>query len=50
MDDKIKKQWDVAANLGKDARKSIKGNNLAYYLDKLKEVREHTLTELAKAR
>jgi uncharacterized damage-inducible protein DinB len=47
-DDTIKKQWDVAANLGKDARKSIKGNNLAYYLDKLKGVREHTLAELEK--
>lgn len=47
-DDMTKKQWDVAANLGKDARKSIKGNNLAYYLDKLKEGREHTLAELEK--
>jgi uncharacterized damage-inducible protein DinB len=47
-DDMTKKQWDVAANLGKDARKGIKGNNLAYYLDKLKEVREHTLAELRK--
>jgi uncharacterized damage-inducible protein DinB len=48
VDDKDKKQWGDAASLGKDARKSIKGNNLAYYLDKLREVREHTLAELGK--
>jgi uncharacterized damage-inducible protein DinB len=48
VDDNDKKQWGAAAGLGKDARKSIKGNNLAYYLDKLKEVREHTLAELQK--
>ena len=47
-DSKDKKQWDVAVSLGKEARKSIKGNNLAYYLDKLREVREHTLAELEK--
>jgi uncharacterized damage-inducible protein DinB len=48
VDDKTKKRWDAAASLGKEARKSIKGNNLAYYLDNLKEVREYTLAELAK--
>ncbi len=47
-EEKDKKQWGVAASLCKEARKSIKGNNLAYYLDKLKEVREHTLAELEK--
>lgn len=48
LDDKTKKQWDPPALLGEEARKSIKGNNLAYYLEKLKEVREHTLAELQK--
>jgi uncharacterized damage-inducible protein DinB len=48
VDDETKKQWDAPAALGKEARKKIKGNNLAYYLDKLKEVRAHTLAELEK--
>lgn len=48
-DDTTKKQWDIAASLGKDARKSIKGHNLAYYLDKLREVREHTLASYKNA-
>jgi uncharacterized damage-inducible protein DinB len=48
LDDKTKKQWDAPALLGEGARKSIKGNSLAYYLDKLKDVREHTLAELQK--
>jgi uncharacterized damage-inducible protein DinB len=45
-DDTTKKQWDAPAGLGAAARKSIKGNKLAYYLDILKEVREQTLAEL----
>jgi uncharacterized damage-inducible protein DinB len=47
-DDTTKKQWDAPAVLGAAARKSIKGNKLAYYLDILKDVREHTLAELRK--
>jgi uncharacterized damage-inducible protein DinB len=47
-DDETKKEWNVPAILGKEARKSIKGHELAYYLDKLKAVRERTLTELQK--
>ena len=43
-----KKKWDVAANLGEPARKSIKGNSLDYYLNLLRETREHTLAELKK--
>ena len=42
------KEWGAAARLGDEARKSIKGHQLAYYLGKLKEVREHTLAELRK--
>ncbi len=41
-------QWGAAARLGDEARKAIKGHELNYYLDKLKEVREHTLAELQK--
>lgn len=48
VDDETKKEWNVPAALGKEARKSIKGHDLAYYLDKLKAVRERTLTELQK--
>jgi uncharacterized damage-inducible protein DinB len=42
------KEWGAAARLGDEARKSIKGRELPYYLGKLKEVREHTLAELRK--
>jgi uncharacterized damage-inducible protein DinB len=42
------KEWGAAARLGDEARKNIKGHELAYYLAKLKEVRERTLAELRK--
>jgi uncharacterized damage-inducible protein DinB len=48
FDDETKKEWNLPANLGKDARQRIKGHDLAYYLDKLKTVRESTLAELKK--
>jgi uncharacterized damage-inducible protein DinB len=48
VDSETEKQWGAPARLGKEARKSIKGHELAYYLDKLKEVRQHTLAELQK--
>ena len=48
VDREIEKEWGPPARLGKEARKSIKGHELAYYLDKLKEVRERTLAELQK--
>ncbi len=47
-DDATKKRWDPAVLLGEAARKEIKGNQLGYYLDALKEVRQHTLAELGK--
>ena len=42
------KEWGVPAGLGEAARQTIRGHELAYYLDRLREVREHTLTELRK--
>jgi len=48
FDDATKKRWGAAAGLGDAARKAIKGNKLGYYLDLLKEVREHSLAELRK--
>src|SRR4051812_19553041 len=48
FDDATQKRFGAAALLGDAARKEIKGNKLGYYLDILKEVREHTLTELGK--
>jgi len=48
VDRETEKQWSTPARLGKEARKSIKEHDLAYYLDKLKEVRQHTLAELQK--
>jgi len=47
-DDATKKRWSAAALLGDAARKEIKGHKLGYYLDLLREVREHTLVELGK--
>jgi hypothetical protein len=44
-DKEIKKEWDVAMGLGEEGRKKIKGNNLDYYLGKLKEVRDVTIAE-----
>ena len=47
-DEDTRTQWDVPMKLGEEARKTIKGNNLEYYLDTLKKVRERTLVELRK--
>jgi len=43
-----KKNWNTASGLGDEARKIIKGNSLDFYLQKLKDVREHTLKEFSK--
>jgi uncharacterized damage-inducible protein DinB len=48
VDSETEKRWGAAARLGEEARKSIKGQELAYYLDGLKQVRAHTLAELEK--
>lgn len=42
-----KDEWSIASSLGAKARESIKGNDLDFYLDKLKTVRENTMKELA---
>jgi uncharacterized damage-inducible protein DinB len=47
-DENIKTQWDLPMNLGEAARKTIKGRNLDYYLNALKEVRQSTLLEFKK--
>ncbi len=36
------KEWDAAAKLGNKGREEIKGNDLNYYLNKLKEIRYTT--------
>jgi len=46
--DSVSQKWDVPMSLGDAARKTIKGNNLQYYLDILNETRGHSLTELRK--
>jgi uncharacterized damage-inducible protein DinB len=43
-----KSKWDVPMRLGEDARKSIKGNNLDYYISALNETREKTTAEFRK--
>src|SRR6266404_9715908 len=45
-DSETEKQWGAPARLGNEARKSVKGHELVYYLEKLKTVRERTLAEL----
>jgi uncharacterized damage-inducible protein DinB len=42
------KEWAVAMDLGEPARQTIKGHNLDYYLNLLREVREKTLGEFRK--
>jgi len=44
----IKSEWGAASKLGKSGRKQIIGNEIGYYLEKLKEVREDTKKEFAK--
>ena len=44
----IKEEWDVPSGLGEKGREQIKGNDIAYYLSKLEEVREVTKKEFAK--
>ena len=43
--EKDKNRFDIAMNLGEKARKTIKGNNLDFYLGALAEVRENTIKE-----
>lgn len=47
-DDSIKKKWNIPMSLGQEARKTIKGNSLEYYLNILKETREKTIEEFKK--
>src|SRR5215471_8897445 len=47
-DEPTVKEWGVPAGLGEAARQTIRGHELAYYLYRLREVREHTLAELRK--
>jgi hypothetical protein len=44
----FKEKWGMPMDLGEPARKSIKGNNLDYYLNVLNETREKTLAEFRK--
>ena len=48
FDEETRKEWHLPASLGQEARKRIKERDLAYYLEKLKSVRAHTLAELKK--
>ncbi len=42
------RRWNPAVNLGEEARRTIRGNPPAYYLDVLHETREKTLSEFKK--
>lgn len=41
-------KWGAAMNLGDAGRSSIKGHNIAFYQDSIRDVREKTLAEFAK--
>jgi hypothetical protein len=43
-----KKKWNTAMNLGEAAQKQIKGKPLEYYLERVNEVRDKTLSEFKK--
>ena len=43
-----KTKWGAAMSLGENGRKTIKGNDLNYYLDILKDTREKTLNDFKK--
>src|SRR5947208_12317795 len=47
-DEMTVKEWGVTAGLGEAARSEERGHELAYYLDRLREGREHTLAGLGK--
>lgn len=47
-DKKDKEKFDIAMNLGGEARKTIKGIELGYYLEILREVRKKTVEEFKK--
>ena len=44
----VKQKWDPAMNLGDAGRRTIKGKNLDYYLNALRETREKSLAEFRK--
>lgn len=46
-DETDKNTYDVAMNLGDEARETVKGNNLEFYLNKLAAVRQDTLKAFA---
>ncbi|HVI08632.1 MAG TPA: DUF664 domain-containing protein [Candidatus Binatia bacterium] len=43
--DAVKQKWDTAMSLGEAGRKTIKGNDLDYYLKMLQDTREKTFAE-----
>jgi hypothetical protein len=43
-----KKKWQVALDLGEEARQTIKGHSIEYYLNIYREVRKKTLEEFRK--
>ena len=46
--DQDRETWSTASSLGARGRREINGNPLEYYLEKLEEVRSHTLDEFKK--
>ena len=48
FDPEVMKKFDIAMELGEPARQQIKGHNVDFYLDLLKETRENTLAEFKK--
>lgn len=46
--DEVKQKWDAAMNLGDAGRRTIRGHDLDFYLNALKETREKSLAEFKK--
>jgi hypothetical protein len=47
-DEKTKQEWDIPMALGENARKTIKGHSLDFYLDILHKTRANTIEEFRK--
>ncbi len=47
-DETDQRRWNAAVNLGEEARRTIRGNPIDYYLNILHETREKTLAQLKK--
>jgi len=48
LGERERREWDVFLDLGERARREVRGHPLEYYLQRLREVRQKTLSEFGK--